>query len=492
MLTTLPKTASLLITLLMLGPVAAQSATSAPGVRRGAGVIAKLQQIEAAVSPPRLVVGPARHGQISDYYCEANAELRDRFEQARQVFASGNGWPFHAMTLVAGSAGIGKTFIKRQVYNDVPAEQLWKFDIRELFEEFSEQGLAELKPDLQHGDRVFNRLLSLTPAGRKTFRELLESKATAFVVVDSLDEIHPDDYVFVLDQLEQLALYSNHDFIHLVVFGRPLAFQDYWQDRTGGSLRPGLRYFLLNKPEFRTTGDLTVSNWNYDCWKHSLRREHFDGSHPMLFADYQRWCEAGFLAEGEFADVVFDQNAHMTPSARERLQRWSMEHPVVASVLPNLAANEMVRDLLVDCVERGEVFEERRFMNDFLATWLERDTRSDDRPSRLKPENFDLYLQFLEAIAVKYAAADRIDQLGYFDVTREDQVVIQEKGKPIAVPVRPVLNRSGLVTVDPRSPSSPRFRFEPFWFHRLLVQMHLERRTVAWVTNDSDADPPSS
>lgn len=382
------------------------------------------------------------------------------------------------MTVVAGSAGIGKTFIKGKVYSEIPREQVWKFDIRELFDEFSRQGLAELKPDLHYGDRVYNRLFALNPAGRKAFQGLLESNSAAFVVVDSLDEIHPDDYFFVLDQLERLALDVNHGFIHLVVFGRPTAFQDYLQDRAAaaGGLRPGLRSFLLNKPEFRTTGDLTVSNWNFDCWKYNLCRGRSDASSPMMFEDYQRWCEQGFLAEGEFADVVFDKNPQMTPTARKELQRWSMEYPVVASVLPNLAANGMVRDILADCLDRGEGYDERRFMDAFLMQWLERDTHSDDRPSRLKPEYLDSYLHLLEAVAVKYAAAGRMDELGYFDVSKEDQVVIQESGASISVPVRTVLNRSGLVTVDPRLPYSQRFRFEPYWFHRMLVQTHQERR----------------
>jgi hypothetical protein len=196
----------------------------------------------------------------------------------------------------------------------------------------------------------------------------------------------------------------------------------------------------------------------------------------MLFADYQRWCDGGFLCEGEFADVVFDKNAHMTSAAREQLQRWAMKHRIVAGLLRNLAANEIVRVIAVDRVEDGAGFDERRFMDDFLSMWLERDTRSDDRPSRLKQQHLDLYLQLIEVIAAKYAAADRIDELGYFDVSGDDQVVIHLQGKPIAVPVRQVLNRSGLVTVDPESLASGRTRFEPFWLHRMFVQMHRERQ----------------
>ncbi len=478
-MTTSRKFFFLLITCLLLtaNTALAQLATPVDALQRDSSEIAKLRRIEQSVLPPTIVVGPPSHQDIVDYYCVANASLRDRFEEARRVFASENRWPFRAMTVVAGSAGIGKTFLKGKVYSDIPREHIWKFDIRELFDEFSQQGLAELKPDLQHGDRVYNRLLSLKPAGRKAFNDLLKSNSAAFVVVDSLDEIHPHDYFFVLDQLEQFALDVNHGFIHLVVFGRPTAFQDYLLDRAAadGGLRQGLRSFLLNKPEFHTTGDLTVSNWNFDCWKYGLCRGGSDKLSPMMFEDYQRWCEQGFLAEGEFADVVFTKNAQMTPTVRKELQRWSMEYPVVASILPNLAANEMVRDILADSLHRGEGYEERRFMDAFLTRWLERDTSSDDRPSRLKPEYLDSYLQLLEAIAVKYAAEDRIDELGYFDVTNED-IVIQERGTPISVPVRTVLNRSGLVTVDPRFPFSQRFRFEPFWFHRLLVQTHQERR----------------
>jgi hypothetical protein len=479
-MTTLRKFFAVLIPCLLLTANAAlaQSVSPADALQLDSAGITKLRRIEQFVLPPTIVVGPPSHHDIVDYYCVANASLRDQFEQARQIFASQNRWPFRAMTIVAGSAGIGKTFIKGKVYSDIPREQIWKFDIRELFDEFFQQGLAELKPDLQHGDRVYNRLLSLKPAGRKVFEGLLESNTAAFVVVDSLDEIHPNDYVFVLDRLERLALDVNHGFIQLVVFGRPTAFQDYLQDRAAaaGGLRRGLRSYLLNKPQFRTTGDLIVSNWNFDCWKYGLCRGSSDESSPMMFEEYQHWCEQGFSAEGEFADVVFDNNNQMTPTARQEFQRWSMNYPVVASLLPNLAANGMVRDILADCLHRGEEYDERRFMDAFLTQWLERDTRSDDRPSRLKPEYLDAYLQLLEAVAVKYVVEGRMDELGYFDVTHQDEVVIQEQGVPISVPVRTILNRSGLVTVDPRLPYSQRFRFEPFWFHRLLVQTHQERR----------------
>ncbi len=253
-------------------PADGQVATPATENATRSGTVARLLHIERKLLPPGITTGPAQHASIADYYVEANAKLGARFEEARQAFADSQERPFHAMTLVAGPAGIGKTFIKRHVYGDIPADKIWKFDIREMFEEMEQQGFAEVRPDLQLGDRVLNRMLALTPQGRKVFRRCLASQSAEFVVIDSLDEIHPDDYSFVLTQLESFALENDRRFIHLVVFGRPLAFRDYWQHRTENDRHPGLKFYLLHKPSFRTTGDMTVSNWNYDCWKHGLKR----------------------------------------------------------------------------------------------------------------------------------------------------------------------------------------------------------------------------
>ncbi len=125
-----------------------------------------LEQIEDRVLPLPLVDGVARNESLSDYYWEANRALKYELDEAVRAFTSGKPTPFRAMTVVAGSAGIGKTFVKRGVYGgEVPDDQVWKFDLRELFGEFADRGLAEWKPDVVYQDQVINRLLALTPAG---------------------------------------------------------------------------------------------------------------------------------------------------------------------------------------------------------------------------------------------------------------------------------------------------------------------------------------
>ena len=440
-----------------------------------------LEALEHRILTHGIVRGVPRFREITDYYWDVNPELRNRFQIAKSAFDQGR--ELRAMTLVAGPAGIGKTFIKRHVYHDeVPRDQVYKFDIREVFSELSERGLARTKPDLHHGDRVFNRILSLTVQGREAFTRMLRAKDVKFLLVDSLDEIHPNDYVFVLNALESLVLDHKRQFVQVVVFGRPFAFLEYWKQQ-----RPEARRFVqgmvLQKPEFQTTGDILVSDWNFDCWKFGLKRGRGIESDSMTFDDYQRWCENGFACEGEFANVCFEPNDHMNSGCREDLICWANDHHVIGSVLPNLAANGMVRQLIAEHRREEKSFQERRFMDQFLWLWLERDTLSDDRPSQIKPEHLEAYLMLLETIAAKHVGSVQVD--GSFSVAPDEMVTIDVKGESICVPVRRVLNRSGLVTVNPFVSSNPRYRFEPFWFHRLLATMYQERHSRSSLSSAS-------
>ena len=440
-----------------------------------AGAVLHLKALEQQLLPGRLIEGEPRCNGMVDYYWDANPELESELKSAKLKFKQSND-DHQRMILVAGPAGVGKTFVKRGVYEGLPKDAVWKFDARELFGDYRELGFAEPQADLRDGCMVFNEMLSLTSAGRRRFRSDVLNCTASFVVVDSLDEIHPRDYAFVLQTLGKLIGPSRNDFTQVVVFGRPFCFESYWQwyqgERNGNSA--GVRGFMLRKPEFRTTGDIQVSNWNFDCWKFGLCRQSASLQHAVCFSEYQEWCERGFSCEGEFADLVFDANRHMTVESRAALNRWISEEPAVAAVISNLAANGMVRDILVDQSQDAENFDERQFMDQFLTRWLERDTRSDDRPSRIKPEHLDIYLKLLENVAVMYAQSVQAD--GSFVVTQHDQVQASFKGGDVTVSVKDLLNRSGLVTAEPFGESQGRVSFEPLWLQRVLIEKHARRR----------------
>lgn len=438
------------------------------------GSVSRLKTLERQLLPGRPGVGGPRCAQMVDYYWDANPELESELKSARRKFSNLQD-EHQRMVLIAGPAGVGKTFIKRGIYDGLPGDALWKFDARELWAAYRDLGFAEYKADLHHENTVFNKMLTLTNAGREHFcREVLKCK-TSFVVVDSLDEIHPRDYVFVLRTLETLVQPSRPGFAQVVVFGRPFCFEAYWQLRQSAGVEASgtVRGYMLQKPEFRTTGDIQVSNWNFDSWKFGLCRRSGKSQHAFCFAEYQQWCERGFLCDGDFSDIIFDANQHITVEAREMLNRWVSDEPAVAAVFANLAANGMVRDILVNHLQKRQTFDDRKFMEQFLELWLKRDTRSDDRPSQIKPEYLDVYLDLLENVAVIYSPAVQAD--GSFSVGENDQVKVSFISGSIAVSVKDLLNRSGLVTADPFGEERGRVRFEPLWLHRFLISKHDRR-----------------
>ena len=77
-------------------------------------------------------------------------------------------------------------------------------------------------------------------------------------------------------------------------------------------------------------------------------------------------------------------------------------------------------------------------------------------------------MKILGRLAVKYA--DDVDDKGFFTVRDEDRVVLSREGRELSFPAKAVLNRSGMILLDPRKTGEAEYRFEPFWLHRMLVE----------------------
>jgi hypothetical protein len=443
-----------------------------------AEMMALLLQIEDRVLPLPVVDGVAKHQDLKDYYWDANTALNQRLQESLTVYRADESRPYHAMTIIAGPAGIGKTFIKNGIYDkSIPTGEILKFDLREKLVSLAADGGSELRPDCCCDDMIFNRLTALTPHGRQAFADWLHQQSVAFLVADSLDEIHPDDYLFVLDELERFALHKSRAFTHVVVLGRPLAFRDYWQDRLTHGLPREVSEFVLSPPHFQTLGDLLVSSWNHDGWKHQIQRTDPSGANqPMSLLDYQGWESQDFSQSGEFANIQLANGHRLDPRGRQELRRLAKSDRIVAAVLQNLAGNGIARDLIQEQVDRELPYDAESFQQEFFARWLERDTETDDRPSRSKPELLDVYLDLLDSVAANYLERGQVDRLGYFAVANQDEVSVTFQGEQVTVPVHRLLNRSGLVNVDPLRPTDQRYRFEPVWIHRLLYQRHLDRQ----------------
>lgn len=458
---------------------------------------ATLLEIEKRVLPPHIVPGPWSQETLPDFYWAANPQLKSRFDQAQTRYGQVTRTrPYRALTLVAGVAGLGKTFIKRKVFgDDCPSGDICKFDIKELYADWRTEGKTADKPDLFCGKVVISSLMSVTrPQDNLLFNHLVKQDAK-FYVIDSLDEVHPDDYVWALKQIEDFVFRKGRDFVHVVVFGRPPAFCDYWHQCLARSNNFDASLFLLNPPEFRTTGDLQVSSWNYHCWRYKLawspagNREFV----PMPLHAYAEWTRLDFDRSGFFQTVSHESTNNITPDVHAELTQWARRQPIVGSMLQNLAGNSILREIVGEHVVAGNHYDEREVMKDYLSAWLLRETKADNRPSQAKPEYLDLYMRLLEGVAVKYLQEGKVDEQGHFAVAEDDVITVTYYDRKCSFPVRRILNRSGLIFVDPRAKDFSKYRFEPFWLHRLLVEKHNERqeRAIALQASKSvDLIPP--
>ncbi len=440
--------------------------------------VAPLLALEDRLLPAPLVDGPRRHEELLDYYWEANPELKHRLDQALTGFVQPRDVVHRRVTLVAGSAGVGKSFLKRAAFKSAATkDRIFKADLRELFEQWHKDGLTEERSELCAGAVTVNTQMARKPGMRADIGELLAAQASDFFVIDSLDEIHPDDQFAVLSEIERFAFGSNRPFVEVLVLGRSAAMRDYWQARHSQFSREQLSLCVLAPPVLRTTGDLEVSSWNYHCFKYNVQQplDATGKSGPISLATYRDWSAASFVRTGPFSTVTFDDNANMQPRVSQQLLNWSHQYPLVTSTLGNLAGNGFTREIVEGQVRQSRDYDEAQFMKSYFESWLRRETKAENRPSAGRPEHLDLYEQLLETVAAKYAAADRLSADGTFQVAASDTVAVTVGRERVECSVRNILDRSGCEALDPRRDAGDRYRFEPVWFHRMLVNAHNDR-----------------
>lgn len=93
----------------------------------------------------------------------------------------------------------------------------------------------------------------------------LSSMALLFPLLCCSTSIKP------VDGVEETVSDPKRKFVHVVIFGRGLAFRDYWSMHGERNTNKDIRLFLLHAPQLKTTGDLMVSSWSYHTWRYGLK-----------------------------------------------------------------------------------------------------------------------------------------------------------------------------------------------------------------------------
>ena len=248
----------------------------------------------------------------------------------------------------------------------------------------------------------------------------IESNQVQMLIIDDLDEVHPEFSKSVLSAVEEELNKEWPNSVLFIVIGRPEAFQSVLSDPKLPAQRRR-KVFDLRLPNLSTTGDIAALYKNYIDYKGEVAEEKFQ----------------------ENSIRVVQGNLFLKDSIN-RLALMNMFFDILRSD-PNPSA-ESLQDALVEAM-------------------LNRNSLTHGRPAK----NFPEYVTVLENIAAKYAT--NVVESGRFLVRSHDTV--DSPHGPISV--HKVLNYSGLCSMVPASSLANYYQFEPLWVHSYLVQQWNKR-----------------
>lgn len=383
---------------------------------------------------------------LEPYYEAANPELAAHFSTIAGKFR--NGEEHAGVTYMWGAAGVGKSFVTRNLLDAFDDSERCDVELSDLFNGNVDDRGFEVEPraDLAtlDGNHVFNTLLTISDPAKfklETFLDAMgcfdDGELRPLVIVDGIDEIHDNSSRLILERIDDFVIERSKNlggFVHFLVSGRPEGFASWLNasERTEENSNV-VRQFDLEPPHYQTAGDLAYRVTGY-----------------LEFAVGD--VEPAFLAAyiDSFTQAVVD-------------------YPFLTYTIGNLATGNFVIEQTAPDLELSE----RSLKNNLLDDLLVRNADTHGRPGA----DSDLegpYRRALEDIAAKYT---HVDTMGRFSVSLDDTVTAyDEEGESLGrLRVRSVLNRSGVALLTDPATATTRYRFDPFWLHAHLIERRNQR-----------------
>jgi hypothetical protein len=384
--------------------------------------LVRLNRLETKLSKP-FVTNSASSRSFNDYLIQSNQPL---FERLRIVSGSEE----RSLTFVLGQGGIGKSSLIRVLQNRQPEVRMVQLsqlrDKAWTFKDICE----EPKPDLTTTESP-PLVLSVMPAIRQeisnwlpTVMKRLGADLSKVLLIDDLDEIHPESAKRLLNELEDaLRGRLNLGLIRAMVFGRPEAFIDYYNQPAKFDFSDILKIALSVPEDYNTQ--------------------------PFLDAAVNSAIHLGKLSD------------HSSNVISNTVTVFRLHPELVASM-----ANRTQSQYLIQAVAEG-VTDSNEIKRSILNSLLQRAHDSHGRPLADNSAYFDMFVQ------VAHMYAGQVDEDGFFQPSYQDYVIYPHDGRNLRVKVSALLNRSGLTLLEPAQFRSPKYRFEPFWLHRYLAEKAL-------------------
>lgn len=384
---------------------------------------------------------------LEDYYAAANPALVLRLSEIAEQFGSGES--HSGVTYLRGAAGVGKSFVTRNLTDAFDETEQCSVELADLFGGSAEsRGFeVELKADLAttDGKYVFNQLPTISEPRDFEIEVLFEAMGCfddgvlrPLIVLDGIDEVHDESSRLILESVDDYVLTRDQErvpFVHVLISGRPEGFSSWLTAAERTEDNTALEgQFDLAAPEYDSAGDLAFRVEGY----------------------------LEFALGAAFTDEIL---AQYTESFTDALSR----HPFLSYTIGNLAFGNFVIDQTAPGLDTSEVALKTRLFDDILG----RNVSTHGRPGT-ESEFYETYRRALEDIAAKYVD---VSEQGDFTVGSDDTVeAFDTDGTSLGrLRVRTVLNRSGIAfRTDPRT-TTPSYQFDPYWVQAHLIERRNQR-----------------
>lgn len=389
-----------------------------------------LPKCSDAVSP-RLVDTPWSGDSLSDAFVNVNEGFRHRL---REMASDSKTRQCGTVTLVSAPAGAGKSFLAGYLSNYQQSHL--NAQVVRLEDLVSQSNASQMRPDLvgvNDSSAVFNSLGYLEPSLIQLGGNLDQNDV---LVLDGLDELSRDMYVPIVRDAVSVAQVGCR---HLIVFSRPEAIYDYLADP--------------HRPLSIASKTLVVD---------------------MMFPDpYSAHVRDAFFKNYElYNSVQLPDDVRQEVSVA--VERFVDVRDTFASLM---GKNHVIGYFLNRKNHPPGVVDERSLKDSVLQQMLERNEKTHGRPSS-NTEIGKAYRLALAKIAADFASKQQSD--GSFIVNSTDMVSVEVGDRDVSLRVVDVLDRSGLVALDPLHVSERRYRFEPRWVGRHLVERYQPEYRGCW------------
>lgn len=404
------------------------------------------------------------------YYQSSNKDLNNFCESI--LGAIKNKTPFLTSCFIFSTAGTGKSYYLKKLFkhhfSHVNEKLTYKrIKVREMIEKLKSENywqrhlgqetdlsLVSLVPFVDSAGKTSNQNITLNEIigiknaksvchkmpFLKDLRERSEKSSPLIIALDQMDEIHPDTAIQLCKSIEEILIEKRGEKIQICIFliGRPCFASGYFYETAPKIKNENLTGRFVKKlglPKFKSTGDLNV------------------------FMDNQ--------TELTPEKKVFLEKTTTRKAFIERAK----QHAFIRSSLPILF---LARDTFELVPAPSEKTDQAKYLKENLVSGMfRRNFSTHGRPSDTHLDKFMAYKCLLRAVAIKYK---NVDKEGCFRVKFGDE--IEELAIGLKCNVRRLLERSGLVDIEPVGTATVKFRFQPFWVHRYLAESNPYKSAV--------------